>query len=989
MNPISRIKVLAILSCSILFVTSMFVEVGTADETASQRSAANSAVIAASQLSGLPLPSTLPTAKYEELLFNFVNQRRYVELGWTVDKSIRDTGPWLNGKYYGTHPAVRIFYSPEILQWLVANRVDEIPDGAMIIKEQYAPPAARHEGKDEDQLWEGLTSWTIMVKDAVGSHDGWFWSNPAKGQKPVDSFAYPFEEPISGFGLYCVRCHASAQSPARGLPGRTNEYTFASLRNIKGFPGSPLAFRVDDTWRPDHERNRPVIAEDLRNESKLAEVAAKTPSAHPRCTDVDQPERCITRINEQFLKTFPSISKQTPIDILRIPPVTHDTVPRSSPTKSPTQGFVTSNQCMSCHAGITEPYGPTMFLPTGSSAEYGEPGIHVSPYGEWRWSPMGLAGRDPIFFAQVESELEIIKQELKPDEADLVSKNLVHTCLGCHGVMGRRQFDIDHGGKDHFSMATIYNESNHPQAKDAQEYHYGALARDGISCAVCHRIQPRPQPEGDQRPYLQHFLATSITGNFFTGKADELYGPFKDQEIAPYAMEHAIGFKPKHSEFIKSSQMCGTCHTVNLPSIDHPYLPGEATDELIEAEPNPLFKKFHHHVEQATYLEWLNSEYENEFQVNNPKAKSCQDCHMAKGIHDEGSGINLTQIQTRIAAIQDESYPEAENIAAPADLTVRYRKQGYSRHNFKGLNVFLLEMFRQFDDLLGVRKVDYMTGSSQDIDHAIRDFVQQAKHQTAELKLSTRWLENGKLEAEVLVQNLAGHRFPSGVGFRRAFLEVSVFDESKPEGKPIWSSGSTNEVGQIVDGTGKPLATEFFDRKSTTGGQQYQPHHEIITASNQVQVYETLLCNAKHQLTTSFVHGCEILKDNRLLPRGWQADGRNPALTGAFLKATHPDPITQTDPQYQDGSGSDKTLYHIAISDKLDRSKLRVSATLYYQAIPPYFLKSLFDTAPNGPATKRLHYLCSNLVLDGTVIENWKLKIVSASDSPISPNESR
>ncbi len=261
--------------------------------------------------------------------------------------------------------------------------------------------------------------------------------------------------------------------------------------------------------------------------------------------------------------------------------------------------------------------------------------------------------------------------------------------------------------------------------------------------------------------------------------------------------------------------------------------------------------------------------------------------------------------------------------------------------------------------------------------------------ETAELKLSSRWLENGKLEAEVLVQNLAGHRFPSGVGFRRAFLEVCVFDDSKPPGKPIWSSGRTNEVGQIVDGADKPLVTEFFDRQSTTGSQQYQPHHEIITATNQVQVYETLLCDAKHQLTTSFVHGCEILKDNRLLPRGWQADGRNPALKGAFLKATHPDSKTQTDPQYQDGSGSDRTLYHIAISDKLDRSQLRVTATLYYQAIPPYFLKNLFETAPNGPATKRLHYLCSNLVLDGTDIENWKLKIVSASDSPTLPNENR
>ena len=37
------------------------------------------------------------------------------------------------------------------------------------------------------------------------------------------------------------------------------------------------------------------------------------------------------------------------------------------------------------------------------------------------------------------------------------------------------------------------------------------------------------------------------------------------------------------------------------------------------------------------------------------------------------------------------------------------------------LNAFMLEMFRQFDDILGVRKVDYMTGSSGDIRQAISD----------------------------------------------------------------------------------------------------------------------------------------------------------------------------------------------------------------------------------------------------------------------------
>ena len=67
--------------------------------------------------------------------------------------------------------------------------------------------------------------------------------------------------------------------------------------------------------------------------------------------------------------------------------------------------YISSSQCMSCHGGLNGPFGPTMFLPSPAAPPGTIAGANVSPYGEWRWSPMGLAGRDPIFFAQVESEL--------------------------------------------------------------------------------------------------------------------------------------------------------------------------------------------------------------------------------------------------------------------------------------------------------------------------------------------------------------------------------------------------------------------------------------------------------------------------------------------------------------------------------------------------------------------------------------------------------
>ena len=126
-------------------------------------------------LSPLPLPSTLPLDEYETLLFDFLESKTYQEMGWAEDKRVRDTGAYIDGTYYGTHPAVRIFYSPEVYAWLKNDRTGAIPDGAMIIKEMYAPPAARYADLTDDEINAQLSMWTYIIRDSTGSKDGWFW----------------------------------------------------------------------------------------------------------------------------------------------------------------------------------------------------------------------------------------------------------------------------------------------------------------------------------------------------------------------------------------------------------------------------------------------------------------------------------------------------------------------------------------------------------------------------------------------------------------------------------------------------------------------------------------------------------------------------------------------------------------------------------------------------------------------------------------------
>jgi hypothetical protein len=87
-------------------------------------------------------------------------------------------------------------------------------------------------------------------------------------------------------------------------------------------------------------------------------------------------------------------------------------------------------------------------------------------------------------------------------------------------------------------------------------------------------------------------------------------------------------------------------------------------------------------------------------------------------------------------------------------------------------------MFNQFDDVLGVPKTDYMTGSKQDLAHAVESIAQTARGEVASVEVTAVRQGPDRLMAHVVVQNKAGHRFPSGVGFRRAFLELSVVEKA-------------------------------------------------------------------------------------------------------------------------------------------------------------------------------------------------------------------
>lgn len=992
----------------------------------------------------IPVPKELYLQDYERVLYDFILRRKYVDLDWCVDKKVRDTGPWVEETYYGVHPAVRIYYSPAMMYWLTGDpdywqegkqsgkavprppRTGEVPEGAMIVKEMFMPPAeiytelqelirrneaaaCKDEAVYEKLLGKLITAYTVMVKAGDEAHDGWFWAGPAaprmkngKLQTIEEAIESQLDDekgmPGAGFGQTCIRCHASADK----------DLTFSTLKNISGFEpeATLLSFRVDNSWRrTDYFENYPLslLTEDqecLRDSGvrQLFELPAPLrpyaiqqdpaweefmrfhlPPAEPVADSTDN--KPLPNINPAFLANYPPMP---PVNNPKIFPsqFTDHVVPAKK-----VEQFITSDNCVGCHGGLGgSPYDVAMFLQTGPN--YGD-GYNVSEYGEWRWSPMGLAGRDPVFYSQLESEMVYMEEDAKKGGLlkGALKENqdqVTNTCLSCHGSMGQRQLTIDAKTdktldplfKVDYVYLTELLSAKTPKPEHYKYHKYGELAREGISCMTCHHmIAPDSQSVQAWRPgrpdwitnttpkELAYFLFHNTTGRPVTTPPDQIVGPFKDVKTKP--MENALGITPRHDAFIRQSQMCGTCHTINLPNI------GMKKDEfpvLTAAESNPALRPYAHTIEQETFLEWQNSRF-----ATATGFQSCQDCHMPGGFESLDGKVKVKQITTKIATIQDPDYPEAEHRAPDSDILI-YPRTDYKRHEHVGLNVFLLEMFNQFPDILGVAKQDYMTSAKNGNEQAIENMVRQARQSTVDLDVVARSLQGNQLTVDVSLQNKTGHRFPSGVAFRRAFVELLVKDM---QGNIVWSSGRTNAAGVIVDGSGKPLKTEFLPDKNT-----YQPHYQVITRQDQVQIYEELVQNAEFDFTTSFIHRVYDVKDNRLLPMGWRdahVFKNQGEVMFQFMESTNPK--VTGDPDYKDQGpgfpGLDRLQYRISLPAPLNTAGLSVQATVYYQSIPPYYLQQRFLAAPDRPATQRLYYLTSHLNVKNTWIEDWKLPLVS------------
>ena len=405
--------------------------------------------------------------------------------------------------------------------------------------------------------------------------------------------------------------------------------------------------------------------------------------------------------------------------------------------------------------------------------------------------------------------------------------------------------------------------------------------------------------------------------------------------------------------------------------------------------------------EQLTYPEWAFSGYRTGTSPDGPlpggagaEPLSCQNCHMPS---QDADG---TPTKSRIASIQEYSnFPQAEFGRGPDEIDLPVRK-GFARHTLVGLNVFLTKMAQQFPDVLGIRTQDPML-TAKGVDPLIytdQKMLDNAADGTAAVTVTDISITGGKLSATVAIENQAGHKFPSGVGFRRAFLTFTVLDRL---GNPVWSSGATDGAGRLVGPDGAPLAGEMWwkaDCSARVAPERriHQAHYQTITQQTQAQIYQELVSTPPDvdnpqcghaatpagQLTTSFLSICTEVKDNRLLPIGYLPLKERTKIAlalgaGADMAEDAGSTGVGDDPDYRDGvGGGDSIVYEVPLSD-MSGAPTAVRVRLSYQATPPFYLQDRFCTA-QGKDRDRLYFLGGNLNLSGTEADGWKLTIADS-----------
>ncbi|MBT8382466.1 MAG: T9SS type A sorting domain-containing protein [Ignavibacteriaceae bacterium] len=352
----------------------------------------------------------------------------------------------------------------------------------------------------------------------------------------------------------------------------------------------------------------------------------------------------------------------------------------------------------------------------------------------------------------------------------------------------------------------------------------------------------------------------SFSGNYIIENDRLIYGPFENPFAMP--MQQTVNYTPVFGEQTHQSELCATCHTLFTPTLNNQ---GNIVGEI---------------AEQTPYLEWVNSIFPTD-------GESCQHCHMPE--IEEGVVISNRPIWL------DPRSP-------------------FVKHFFVGANVFMLKILRDNGAQIGV------TATTEQFDSTIARTMYLLQNQTANISAEYNWISFNELEIKVAVENLSGHKFPTGYPSRRTWINIELIDENN---QPVFSSGDwDNQTGEI-NGLNMP----------------YEQHHNVITEEDQVQIYQALMEDVDGNVTYTLLRGASYIKDNRLPPEGFTS-------TGPYYDSTRIEGLALQDPNFNGGSisegtGIDTITYRI--NNLMGSNIYTANVKMLYQTTTPRFIADLFQ----------------------------------------------
>jgi hypothetical protein len=267
--------------------------------------------------------------------------------------------------------------------------------------------------------------------------------------------------------------------------------------------------------------------------------------------------------------------------------------------------------------------------------------------------------------------------------------------------------------------------------------------------------------------------------------------------------------------------------------------------------------------EQAVYLEWLHSDYRDK--------QSCQQCHMP--------------------AVSD-----------PVKIAVLYSdpKEGVRRHSFDGSNFLMQRILNAHRNDLGV------AAPEADLEAASTRTVSFLQSQAAHLSIDSIGQADGGIRFTVKVENQTGHKLPTSFPSRRAWLHVTVI---APDGHILFESGKLHEDGSIEGNV------------NDTDPGKYLPHFTNIDSPDQVEIFEPILGDAAGHVTTGLLTATQYLKDNRILPAGFDK------ATASVEISVHGE--AASDPEFKGGSSTT----HYRIPAKGASGPFKIAVELLYQPV--------------------------------------------------------